>query len=118
MLRWLCRRSARSTDATLLALVEAEFRPARLRRSDILVGWPDLGRKTRAAQVRVGVVVEVHGGVDQHAVPFAGTEQGRVAVALAGRGIEPGAERRWHDDDVVFASIYAIGDGPIHRRVI
>ena len=79
---------------------------------------PGLGREARAVEIRIGVVVEVHGGVDQHAVPLAGAEQRRIAVALAGRGIEAEPEGRRHDDDVVLAGVHAVSDRPVDRAVV
>src|SRR5262245_38697103 len=98
-----------------LQLVEAKLTPALARGLDILLLGPDCRRKARAAKFRVGVVIEVHGGVDQHPIPFAGTEQSRVAVALARRWVDSEAERRRHDDDVVLTGIDAIGNRPIDR---
>src|SRR5258708_7832746 len=91
-----------------LRLLQAELGPARHRGVDVLLLRPDLGREARAAKLGIGVVVEVHGGVDQHAIPLAGAEQCGIAVALARRGIEPRAERVRHDDDVVLAGIDAM----------
>ena len=34
------------------------------------------------------------------------------------KGIEAGAERRRHDDDVVLASVHAVGNRPVHCRVV
>src|SRR5207237_1062754 len=86
-----------------LRFVQPELGPARHGGVDVLLLRPDLRWEARAAELGVGVVIEIHRGVDQHAVPLAGAEQRRVAVALAGGGIEAGAERRRHDDDVVLA---------------
>jgi hypothetical protein len=44
----------------------------------------DVVGEKRAAELGIGVVVEVHGGVDRHPVALAGAAQSRVAVALAG----------------------------------
>ena len=51
-------------------------------------------------------------------IPLAAAEQRDIAVPLARGRIEPEPEGRRHDDDVVFARVHAIGDGPIDRRVI
>ena len=99
-------------------LIEAQFAPARLHRIEIFLRRPHRRREARAAEIGIGVVVEIEGGVDQHAIPFAGAELRDVAVAPPGRRIEPGAKGRRHDDDIVLAGIDAIGDRPIDRRVI
>src|SRR3954469_24795779 len=72
-----------------LQLIETELIPALLGRFDIVLLRPDRGREAGAAKFRVWIVVEVDGGIDQHAVPFAGAELRRIAVALACRWIEP-----------------------------
>src|SRR4029079_14316327 len=108
-------QSPRAQILRVLRILESQFAPARHGGVDVFLLRPDLGREARAAELGIGVVVEVHGGVDQHAVPLAGAEQRRIAVALAGRGIEAGAERRWHDDDVVLAGVDAMRDCPIDR---
>src|SRR5262245_1767215 len=78
-------------------LAEAELAPAGVGLLDVVLVWPDGRRKAGAAVVRIGVVVEIHGGVDQHPAPFAGAEQRGIAVALAHRRVEPQAEGRGHD---------------------
>src|SRR5689334_18424127 len=96
-----------SVDRTLTAVrfFQPELVPPRRRGVDVGLIRPNLGREARTIQLGVGVVIEIHRGVDQHPVPLAGAEKRRVAVALAGRGIEARAEGRRHDDDGVLAGI-------------
>src|SRR5262245_65378353 len=88
-------------SSSAFRLAEAELAPAGIRLLDVALLRPHGWRETGAAEVGVGVVVQVHGRVDQHPVPFAGAEQRGVAVALAHRRLEAEAEGRRHDDDVV-----------------
>src|SRR6266581_2031634 len=90
-------------------LVEAKLAPALARSLLVFFRWPCGGRIAGAAELGIGIVVEVDGGIDQHAVPLASAEQRRIAVALAGRGIEPQPKGCRHDDDVVLACVDAIG---------
>src|SRR6266705_1899709 len=106
----LCRalnRPARSLSRALLPprFVEAEFAPARFDCVDIFRRRPDQRRKPRAVEFGIGIVIEIHGGIDQHAIPFAGAEQRGVASALARRWSEPQPECGGHDDDGVLAGI-------------
>src|SRR5262249_58006657 len=71
---------------------EAELAPAGVGLRDVVLVWPDGRREAGAAVIRIGVVVEIHGGVDQHPAPLAGAEQRGIAVALAHRRIDPHAE--------------------------
>src|SRR6202035_2485452 len=98
---------ARTYSLSGLPLLQPQLPPPLHHRIDILLLRPHRRREARAAEIGVRVVVEIDGGVDQHAVPFAGAELRDVAVALAHRGIEAGAEGRGHDDDVVLAGIDA-----------
>src|SRR5687767_3498240 len=80
---------ARGLSASLVVFVfgKAELGPAGVGRLFVLAGGPDGGRITLPAEVGIGIVIEVDGGIDQHAVPFAGAEHRDVAVALARRGV-------------------------------
>src|SRR5437764_318844 len=64
-------RSPNLLSAGAFRLAEAELAPARIGLLDVGVVRPDRRREACAAVVRVGIVVEVHGGVDQHPVPLA-----------------------------------------------
>src|SRR5215470_16736903 len=94
-------------------LPQSKLAPARVSPVDVVLVRPDRRRKAGAAELRIGIVVEVHGGIDQHPVPFAGAEQLGIAVTPAGRGVESGAEGRRHDHDVVLAGIDAMRDRPV-----
>src|SRR5437879_1563089 len=85
-------RSEQVQNLNCLRLIQPELGPARHRGVDVLLLGPDLRREARAAEFGVGVIVEIHRGVGQHAIPLAGAEQRRVAVALTRRWIEAGAE--------------------------
>src|SRR5512142_580617 len=97
----LCSIDSWRAPSAVLRLLQPELGEAGVGGVDVLLVGARRRREARAVEILVRVVVEVHGGVDQHPVPLAGAEQRRSAVALAGRGIEAEAEGRRHDDDVV-----------------
>src|SRR5262245_44520 len=105
-------------SSSAFRLAEAELAPPGIRLIDVVLLRPYGRREAGAAEVGIGVVVQIHGGVDQHPVPFAGTEQRGVAVALAHRWIEAKPEGRRHDDDVVLPGIDAVRDRPVDRGVV
>src|SRR5262249_47371311 len=65
------RRRARLPTLPL----QSQFLPARAGGQLVLRLRPHGGWEAGAVEIRVEVVVEVHGGVDQHPIPFAGAEQ-------------------------------------------
>src|SRR5262249_24986427 len=90
------RHPPRRRGGILPQRLQPELAPPPRYRGDIRFARPDLWREPRAPKIRVRVVVEIHGGVDQHPVPLAGTEQCRIAVTAASRGVKPGPEGRRH----------------------
>src|ERR1700756_3023806 len=61
-------------------LSEPELAPAGISLGDVVRLRPNRRRESGAAVVRIGIVIEVLGSVDQHTVPLAGAEQRRIAV--------------------------------------
>src|SRR5580693_2662627 len=82
----------RMCGCSLLPLIQPQLPPPLHHRVDVLLLRPHRRREAGAAEIGVRVVIEIDGGVDQHAVPLAGAELRDVAVALAHRRIEPGAD--------------------------
>src|SRR5262249_6247646 len=64
-------------------LVQPEFFQAPARRLPSFRRRPQRRRKPRAAEIGIGLIVEIDRGIDQQPIPFARTEQSDVAVALA-----------------------------------
>src|SRR5262249_58400147 len=81
-------------------VAEPELAPAGIGLGDVVRLRPNRRGESGAAVVRIGIVIEVLGSVDQHAVPLAGAEQRRIAVALTHGRINPHAGRGRHDDHV------------------
>src|SRR4029453_11994544 len=91
-----------------LELVEAKLAPALARGLLVFLRRPRRWRISGPAKVRIRIVVEVDGGIDQHTVPLARAEQRGIAVALAGRGIKAKPESRRQDPDCVLAGIDSV----------
>src|SRR5215470_13721837 len=99
----LSESGSRATLAMSAERLEPELAPAPRNRGNVGFARPHFWWEARAAEIGVGVVVEVHRGVDQHSIPLAGAEQRRIAVTPPRRGVEACPKSCRHDDDIVLA---------------
>lgn len=97
---------------------QSELKNTRMGSLRIAFFWPYHRRETGAAEIRVRIVVEVHGGVDQHMALLGNPKQRRITAAPACRWIKSGAKGRGHNHDVVLARVDTVGDCPIDRGVV